>query len=172
MSTETKTKAEAILNLFYPRLSKMDCNLIDWGQHLEVLNLDAKDLPFITLSIIYWFISREPAKVIIFCQGDENCTKVNEQLLNSIGYASIKLPIVHHKDCEFRKVTRIGKTCPSSCITIRQATGEGMLGHVLAKQQDNEPRSLVIFYQVSEDDVAKYRQKTDTWSDRTLIVNV
>ena len=171
MSTEPKTKADAILGLCYPNVTKKQRRLLDVISSPECETLTTVSRYFMAMSAIYWFISREPSRVIIFCQGAENCEKVSAKLIEVIGQSSIKLPIKQHRDCEFLKVIEKSAIATRDFILIRQATGEGMLGYVLPKTKDGLPNFLVIFYQVSEEDVAEYRQKTDTWADRTIIVN-
>ncbi len=125
---------------------------------------------FISAFIVLWyFLSRKQARIVT--------TSVDEGQLENVLWGEINgfiqssqyaLPL-NVKHLDIRKVIN-GVECPKSYIIGRVAKKvEGLLGHHLKRGEMGEPQTLMVYDEASgiEDG---YKEKTDTWAHRTLII--
>lgn len=138
-------------------------------------NMLGKDFVAGLLALAY-FLSREECRIVT--------TSVDATQLNAVLWGEIRHFIQTAKcplsateggpliinDLHIRKIIN-GKRCEKSYILGRVAnqTGEGMLGHHIAKNGDGIPRTLFIADEASGVPHVYY-EKADTWADRKLII--
>ena len=125
----------------------------------------------ILLPVIFWMLSREPARVLIFCEGEENRDNLTQNLKRRIEESLLKLPFNCEQESVFRKTLTDGSLSPLSYILVRCASIKGLFGNFIARTNDGIPKTLAVYYQVPIEDVKKYREMTDTWAQRTIVVN-
>lgn len=128
------------------------------------------------LGVLWFFLSRHPCRVIT--------TSVDATQLNAVLWGEIRRFIQTSEfpldstdggpllvnDVHLRKIVN-GDLCGLSyCLgRVATATGEGMLGHHIAKTGDRIPRTLFVADEASGVPTVYY-EKADTWADRKLII--
>lgn len=124
-------------------------------------------------SAFWWLATREPARVIILCNSLEMKERAARYVIGNMATSENELPIDYHGDSSdmIRKVGPNGGLSGVSYLRLQcLQDGRELLGHNLAKT-DDKPKALVIFYQCTPEEVAHYYEYTDTWAQRTIIVN-
>lgn len=128
------------------------------------------------LGVIWFFVSRHPCRIIT--------TSVDATQLNAVLWGEIRRfiqssayplnsidggPLVVN-DLHLRKIVN-NEMCGLSYAIGRVAatTGEGMLGHHIAKTGDRIPRTLFVADEASGVPTVYY-EKADTWADRKLVI--
>ena len=121
---------------------------------------------------LYFFISRMPSRVVT--------TSVDEGQLENVLWGEInwfiqqsryELPLVV-KHLDIRRLTSGGKEDPKSYLIGRVAKKEeGLLGHHLARNhfEFGGPSTLMLYDEASGIENG-FKEKTDTWAHRTLII--
>lgn len=128
------------------------------------------------LLVLAFFLSRNPCRILT--------TSVDATQLNAVLWGEIRRFIQTAKyplssteggplvinDLHIRKIVD-GKLCGLSYILGRVAnqTGEGMLGHHIAKTGDGIPRTLFVADEASGVPHIYY-DKADTWADRKIVI--
>ena len=128
------------------------------------------------LTVLYFFLSRHPCRVVT--------TSVDATQLNAVLWGEIRrflqtsvYPLttlqggnILVNDLHLRKVVN-GEVCGLSYVLGRVAnmTGEGMLGHHIAKTGDGIKRTLAVADEASGVPHVYY-EKFDTWADSKLVI--
>lgn len=128
------------------------------------------------LGVLWFFLSRQPCRIVT--------TSVDATQLNAVLWGEIRrfiqtsaFPLTSTEggpilvnDLHLRKVVN-GQVCGISYVLGRVAatTGEGMLGHHVAKTGDLIPRTLFVSDEASGVPTVYY-DKADTWADRKLVI--
>lgn len=137
-------------------------------------NMLGKD--FVSAFIVLWFfLSRTPCRVV--------STSADHSQLSAVLWGEIRrfiqtckypLPVERNgplviNDLHLRKVVN-GEICGLSYVIGRVAKkGEGMLGHHIADEGDDIPRTLYLADECSGVDDESY-ERADTWAARKLMI--
>ena len=120
------------------------------------------------LGVLLFFLTREPCRIVTTSATDKQLRKVLwGEIHNFIESAKYALPLLPNQ-LELRKVID-GKVCPKSYVVGIVSTGEGMLGHHLARGPGGIPTTMILFDESSGIQQRAY-EMADTWAHRKLAI--
>lgn len=121
------------------------------------------------LICLTFFLSRLPCRIVTTSVDQGQLEKVLwGEINNLVQTAKYELPLVV-KHLDIRRLYK-GKEDPKSYLIGRVAAKEeGLLGHHLARNQWGDPTTLIV-YDESSGIPHGFKEKTDTWAHRTLII--
>lgn len=120
--------------------------------------------------VLWWMCTREPARVLVICHDEEARERADRYFYSHLATSEEKLPF-HEEQFHYQKLDEKGCKLGRSYVLFKLATTEGLLGHCLSRSSNVDAKGMVIYYQCPPEQVRQLMDRTDTWTDRTVIVN-